>query len=51
MHTGCTERRLRLAGKHRKTCYVGTNELSYVLSLPVQKRNNFWAMTKFWAIM
>ena len=51
MHTGCAERRLWLAGKHRKAYYVGKNGLSYVLTLPVRKRSNFWAITKFSAIM
>ena len=30
---------------------VGKNGLSHILMLPVKKRNNFPAITKFWAIM
>ena len=30
---------------------VSKNWLSHILMLPVQKRNNFPAITKFWAIM
>ena len=37
--------------KNRKTYYVGRNGLSHVVTLPVQKRNNIWAITTFWAIM
>ena len=36
-----------MAGKHRKTYYVGTERLSYVLKLLVQRRNNFRAISKF----
>ena len=49
------ELKLNLAEHHItaidwKTYYLGKNELSYILTLPVQRRNNFKAITKFWAI-